>query len=204
MDSNNVIIFMGMSGVGKSHYSKRINKDYGHRIISVDDMIAEHLGLNDVYAVREFFGEPYEEKYKENSKIYLDLEERFTNEALDIAENSGGGNIIIDTTGSVIYLSDETLRRISKFKNRIYLDADEGYMDKLIEKYFADPKPVIWGELNNFTKDNYLEKIKEQYPKLLKYRSDLYRKHCNIVIPFEDSRDGLLDVIGWMKKLGTR
>jgi shikimate kinase len=195
----NTLILIGMSGIGKSHYSKRLTAKYGHKVISVDDLIAEELGRGNVQDVSKFLGHPYEDGYKERCDQYLKLEEKFTNHALDYAENRPDELLIIDPTGSMVYLPPETLNRFSKFKNTIYLDVDDSKVDKMIEKYFADPKPVIWGEFNNFTEENFKERILEQYPKLLNKRRELYAKHSKIAIPYSDHEDGLLDVKEWLE-----
>ncbi|MDB5260037.1 MAG: hypothetical protein JWN37_268 [Candidatus Nomurabacteria bacterium] len=196
----NTLILIGMSGIGKSHYSRRLTANYGYKVLEVDKMIAEELGRHDVYDVTNFLGHPYSEEYKEKCKQYLELEEKFTNIALDYAEAHPEELVIIDPTGSMVYLPPETLERFGKFNYTIYLDVDDSKVGTMVAKYFNDPKPVIWGEFNDFTEDNFKERILEQYPKLLNKRRELYAKHSKIVIPYRDHEDGFLDVKEWLNQ----
>ena len=154
----NTIILLGMSGIGKSFHSKRLKRLHGYKVFSIDQMIAGALGEGDVHDVAHFLGAPYEERYKKNSKIYLELEEKFTREALEYASSHSDEHIVIDTTGSVVHLSIETLVRIKSFKNSIFLDTKQSLIDEMIKLYLHEPKPVIWGVLAHEFKDKSIDK----------------------------------------------
>ena len=188
-----------MSGVGKSHHSKKLAK-IGYKVFSIDEMIAHALGEGDVHDVAAYLGSPYEERYKENSKKYLELEEKFTKEALSYAKQNKGEKIVIDTTGSLVHLSEEILNDLENFSNVIFLDTDDNLMKQMIKQYLIDPKPVIWGDLaRDFTKENYREKLTHLYPLLLKSRKERYISLSKNKIPFKKHKEKGFDIKGEVK-----
>lgn len=192
----NTIVLIGMSGVGKSHHSKKLSK-VGYKVFSIDDMIARALGEGDVHDVASYLGSPYEERYKENSKKYLELEEKFTKEALTYAKNNKDEKVVIDTTGSLVHLSKETLNELEGFSNVIFLDTDDTLMKQMIKQYLIDPKPVIWGELaRDFTQENYREKLTYLYPLLLKSRKERYISLSKTKVPFKKHKGKGFDIKG--------
>src|ERR1039457_799049 len=105
------ISLIGMSGSGKSYWSKQLEKK-GFKRFGCDDMIEKklhidlnRLGLNGIHDVAKWMGYPYEKKYKTANKKYLDLEKQIMREILYFLKNEAktDENIVIDTTGSVIY-----------------------------------------------------------------------------------------------------
>ncbi len=197
---DNTIILMGMSGIGKSYHAQKLKHIRGYTLFSIDDMIAKELGEGDVHDVASFLGEPYEEKYKENSKKYLELEERFTKEAIEYAKLNKDKKVVIDTTGSVIYLSDELLNELRSFPKTIFLETDNTLIKQMIRHYLLEPKPVIWGELaRDFTAENYKEKLTHLYPILLQSRVEKYVSISRIRIPFIKHKEkgfNLIEALG--------
>lgn len=191
------IILMGMSGIGKSYHAKKLKNIHGYKLFSIDDMIAAALGEGDVHDVAQFLGLPYEEKYKNNSKKYLDLEERFTKEALQYASSHRDEKIVIDTTGSVVHLPLEILVHIKSFKNSIFLDTKDDLITKMIELYLRQPKPVIWGTLSNLFRDKktYKDVVKEQYPKLLYARRRKYMTYSRMSIDYGEHKKKGFDIV---------
>ena len=182
------IVLIGMSGVGKSYHSRKLAKA-GYKVFSIDDMIAKALGEGDVHDVASFLGQPFEEKYKEGSKKYLELEEKFTQEAILYAKNHKDAKIVIDTTGSVIYISSKVLDELQNIPNVVFLESDETLIKKMIKQYLLDPKPVIWGDMaRDFTKENYREKLTHLYPELLKTRKEKYIALSKKRIPFKEHK----------------
>lgn len=188
----NTIVLLGMSGVGKSFHSGKLKRE-GYKVFHIDDQIALSLGEKDVHDIASWLGQPYDEKYKGNSETYLSLEDRFTREALVYAENHPDERIVIDTTGSLVYLGDETLEMLSKVEVSILLDSSEDVVERMIGTYLREPKPVIWGEMAAlFSKEGYLEEVKTFYPELLRKRRSLYLFHAKKVVPFSEHKE-----LGW-------
>lgn len=198
---DNTVILIGMSGIGKSFHSKKLLED-GYILFSIDNLIATALHEGDVHDIAKWLGHPYEEQYKENSLKYLELENSFTKEVLEYAKNNSETKIAIDTTGSLIHLPQETLSLLSEFSNVIFLDTHDSVMNGMIEIYLKDPKPVIWGDsAQEFTEENYIEKVKELYPKLLAGRHKLYLQYAKKVIPFFEHRGKGWDIKTMLEKL---
>ncbi len=185
----NTIVLLGMSGVGKSFHSGNLKRK-GYKVFHIDDQIAKALGEKDVYDIASWLCQPYETKYKENSEIYLSLEDYFTLEALVYAENHPNEHIVIDTTGSFVYLSRATLDTLSRLNTSILLDSSEEVVERMIETYLREPKPVIWGEMaDHFSEEGYLDEVKIFYPELLRKRRALYMLHAKKVIPFNEHKE---------------
>jgi hypothetical protein len=81
--------------------------------------------------------------------------------ALKLIENSQNKKIVVDTTGSIVHLPLYYLKKLSSVAKIVYLKIEKQAVKKMIDLYFNNPKPVIWG---NFFKE---EKTKVQL-KILK------------------------------------
>ena len=184
----NVVVLIGMSGVGKSYHSRKM-KEKGDVLFSIDNKIAKALGEKNVHDIALWLGNPYEDRYTENSKKYIELENTFTREAFSYARSHPNERVIIDTTGSLVHLPKETLLELTHFHNVILLDTNERSIKGLIEKYLSDPKPVIWGDMAHYFKENiFKEQVTKKYPELLKIRRILYKKYAKVIVPFEEHK----------------
>ena len=71
---------IGMSGAGKSYWSKKMEEN-GYQRYSCDEMIAERLGPNlrgkghTTLKLAKWMGQPFSEGYIKAEKLYLELEE---------------------------------------------------------------------------------------------------------------------------------
>lgn len=181
-----------MSGVGKSARSTELEK-LGFKKYCCDDLIEKYLspelkilgyaGINDV---SRWMGQPYDQRYKKNSQRYLELEAKSLKDSLaEINNLSDKINVVIDTTGSVVYLPKKILKDLKKLTKIVYLEAPIGMMEKMIKKYITDPKPILWGNLYQpRAGEEKYETLKKCYPKLLKYRTNLYEKLSDIKIDY--------------------
>lgn len=193
---HNAIILIGMSGVGKSYHTRFLKKHYLCKVFAIDDLIASALNEGDVHDVAKFLGPPYGEHYALRSKHYLDLEEKFTKQALEYAKTHSQETVIIDTTGSLVHLSAELLSRVKKCENTVFLDVDETYLATMVELYLKDPKPVIWGDLAlEFSEDTYKETVERLYPKLLATRRGKYQSLSRAVISYKQHKRKGFDIV---------
>ncbi len=189
------ISVIGMSNVGKTRRAKSLVSDSALNFLRVccDDLIEAKLspflegkGFRGVDGVAAWMGQPYELRYPETQRIFLKFEE----EAMAGIDYSLPKNIIVDTTGSVIYLSRKALQRLKEKTLVIYLEATEDIKKLLFERYISNPKPVIWG--GSFSRNNgetELEALKRCYPQLLEYRAARYGQLADITIPHNVLRD---------------
>ena len=115
---------IGMSGAGKSHWSRKMEKQ-GFRRYSCDDLIAERLGQKleekgkSTINLAKWMGQPFSEGYPEAEAFYLELEATVISQICDELESSSqkARQVVVDTTGSLIYLEKKLLKAIKDYKN---------------------------------------------------------------------------------------
>jgi len=100
------LCFIGMSNIGKSYSSELLRDKFNFNYYEVDGEIQKVIGASGMTDASSWMGYPYEDKYAANEKSYLDLEVEKT--GLDLTRVSG--NLVMDTTGSVIYLPESTFK----------------------------------------------------------------------------------------------
>ena len=123
------IALVGMSGAGKTFWSKRLAAN-GRPAISCDDRIEErlggqlaaagHTGINGVAA---WMGWPDSETYAQREADYLSAEIAALDEVLSELEQDPARELVLDTTGSVIYTGNNILMRLRRQMTVVYLAA---------------------------------------------------------------------------------
>lgn len=176
------LTLIGMSNIGKTYWSKKMER-IGFRRFGCDDMIAEKLNVHDVSG---WLGQPYDKRYKKNSAAYLHFEEEAIGEILSKLEKfKNGTRVIVDTTGSLIYLNKLILTKLKKYTKFVYLDLPRPVKKIMCQNYFRNPKPVIWGDSyqidNGYSKKETLSLC---YPKLLEYRLKKYRFYSDLTMNY--------------------
>ncbi len=156
-ETKKILTFIGMSGVGKSFWSEKFAKE-GYQVFHIDDLISEKLGgiINKengdknvdygnslVGGLAKWMGFPGDKRYEKNCKTYLKLEEKITLQSLNTAIKSKKPTII-DTTGSVIYLSSDLKKKLKKHTKIVYLDISKSKLSEMFETFCKFPKPIIW------------------------------------------------------------
>lgn len=201
MDSK-VITLIGMSGVGKSHWSEILGKE-GYTVFHIDDLISKELdniinkesgdknvdyGDSEVGTLARWMGFPGDKRYERNCKIYLKLEEKITLQSLNKALKNTGRSVI-DTTGSVIYLNPTLQKKLKQNSQIIYLDVLQSKLDEMLETFCKFPKPIIWGGIYKALKNEPEEKtLVRCYKKLLEFRVAKYKKLAHFVIPYNSHK----------------
>lgn len=191
------LTLVGMSNVGKSYWSGRLASEAGFDRINMDDLIEAELAValrNEGYSggiadVAKWMGQPYDPQFPTNQQTYLDLETTMMQQTIDrIANPPLDGNLVVDTTGSVVH-TDETLRKeIGVHSTVVYLEATPGMQQKMFEMYIAEPKPVVWGDVyTQAAGETEKQALARSYPELLARRSVLYRQMAHVAIPREVS-----------------
>lgn len=191
------ISLIGMSNVGKSLWSKRLEQ-IGFLRFCIDDLIEEQLeqllrdkGFNGIADVALWMGHPYEPQYQQNSKIYLDIERSVMHEVLktisrpEMAER----DIVVDTTGSVIYTGADIIKTLKQHTLVCYIETTPEIQDEMYQQFLADPKPIIWGTVFQM-QDGELpsDALSRCYIDLLKQRTQEYHRHKNITIDIHTIR----------------
>lgn len=191
------LAFVGMSNAGKSYLSRQLQEQAGFMWYEVDQEIANQLGLGDVSEVAEWMGQPGDAQYEEHEKIYSQKEEKCTHlHHLD----TNGKNLVFDTTGSVIYLSQDALDWLHEDCFIVHIDVGEDSIPDMLEQYLQEPKPVSWdGLLQPESGESEAETLRRCYPLLVKDRLSKYRAFAHISIPVKQlyniSAAGTLDAI---------
>ena len=183
------IALVGMSGMGKSYRAEQLG-GLGFAHYCVDNEIAKRISAllpsEDVGGLALWMGQPYADLYADRERQYLDLEERMTRRGVE----SAVGNRIVDTTGSVVYLSPELLAKLKDEMLVVYMEANNAVRERMFEQYIKDPKPVVWGA--SFVRrggESDLAALTRCYPELLEYRASRYRALADISLPYAIARD---------------
>jgi shikimate kinase len=191
-----ILSFIGMSGSGKSHWSKKL-QEKGFKRFCCDDLIEEKLrdefkriGFSGIQDVAKWMGQPFDPQHKRSSKKYLQFENEVLKEILDQIENNVHKDVVIDTTGSVIYTGKDRLERLIQQTKIIYFDTPDSVKTTMYKLYLKDPKPVIWGRKFKISKDeSQMEALANCYPQLLAYRSKKYQNLAHKTLAYRILRD---------------
>lgn len=204
MDEKSLAIcFVGMSNCGKSHWSNKLHTACDFHLLSVDEKIEraiepelQALGYSGIDGMAEWMGFPSDTRFAANQASYLTHEEIIT----AAARPATGTNSVLDTTGSVIYLSDNTVAMLRREYLVVHLEASDDMLDFMTTNYFETPKPVVWGDaFKPIEGETANESLRRCYPNLLRERRRRYQAISHIAIPAsislsrEISLDGFLD-----------
>src|SRR5688500_2748789 len=147
------VCLIGMSGIGKSFWAKRLAErgwvrhdcagTIGARLAALlgTEVISAAPGEEPVRALGRWMGMPWSEGYTEREARYLALEEDVTREALDASLASG--DHVIDATGSVIYLSEPLRLRITAECRVVYLRTPDARRVAMLARYLVEPQPGV-------------------------------------------------------------
>jgi shikimate kinase len=198
------LALIGMSGMGKTLRSRQL-KEHGFRNIDCDGAIAvaltDLLQTEDANGLGRWMGQPYESGYKEREQEYLAYEAR----AMEEAFANLAGNTVIDTTGSIVYLSEIIHRQLRNKTLVVHLEANGETRERMFEIYMADPKPVVWGTL--FSKKNDEgdgDALMRSYGELLTFRHQRYRELADISLPHNIARHKHLSAAGFLQAIRDR
>lgn len=191
------LTLVGMSNVGKSYWSNRLAQEAGFEQINLDDLIEVELGAalqkggysGGIADVARWMGQPYDPQFPANQQTYLDLETRMMRQTINrLANPPLNGNVVIDTTGSVVHIDEEVSKEIMQHSTVVYLEATPDMQQKMFEMYIKEPKPVVWGDAYSQVEGELpIDALTRSYPELLRRRSVLYRQMAHVAIPREVS-----------------
>jgi shikimate kinase len=190
------LALVGMSGSGKSYWTKRIAAA-GYPAVSCDAQIEERLnsqlqagGFSGINGVAAWMGWPDRSTYAEREAAYLAEEIAALDEVLTSLEKNPAQNLVLDTTGSVIYVGNHLLHRLRKQMLVIYLAASAAEQQLLIRRYLEDPKPVLWrGAFQPRPAESPRETVARCYPALIAARRQSYEALAHCSIPVAELRE---------------
>ena len=183
---------MGMSGVGKTFWSSRL-ASAGFMGYHCDDVIASRLQNNlgipmkSVYDTGKWMGFPYEPGFAEREKQYLALEGEILSEMAETVHKLPvDQNVVIDTTGSAVYLDRNILRKLKESVLLVYLAITPEVHSQMLEEYIKNPRPLIWNRSFYKSPDESNESaLRRSYSALIVYREALYEKFSDIKIEYD-------------------
>jgi len=190
------IALVGMSGAGKTFWSKRI-AEAGVPAISCDDRIEERLaprlaagGFAGINGVAVWMGWPDSATYAERESEYLKEEIATLDEILSELERDPQKSLVLDTTGSVIYAGNHLLMRMRKLMTVVNLAAGDDEQQLLIERYLGDPKPVLWrGAFTARPGEIPRETVARCYPHLIGARRQSYAALAHATLRVAELRE---------------
>jgi shikimate kinase len=204
---------IAMSGSGKSYWAKQLS-GIGFKCFSCDEMIASNLSDELVKAdgsimpMGKWMGLPYRQGYLERESKYLAHEKQVLGKILETIDKNYGDperNIVIDTTGSVIYTGEEILNKLRNYTTVVHMETPPRIQDQMYQAYLTRPRPVLWQ--GKFCKKPY-EKNKEAltrcYAELLAYRERLYKQYAHLTIEYDRYRKKGLNVIDFLKEINSK
>ena len=189
-----LISLIGMSGSGKSYWSEKLAW-HGFKRFCLDALITQKLSdklepedLNPL-TLGEWMGFPFQDGYQERAELYLSSEKQLMAEILDwIDENACAGsdaNVVLDTTGSVIYTGENLLARLSSLTTIVYFAVPAVIREAMLRQYLSNPRPVLWRGIFNIEPGETVEEaLFRSYNALLDLREVVYRELADVEIDY--------------------
>jgi len=166
----------------------------GFRCFCCDDLIASKLAPEltrpdgNILGLGEWIGFPYETQHKERASKYLAYEMEVLTEIIEYMEsreNNPVGDIVVDATGSVIYTSEEILRKLRRYTTVVYLSIPPEVQERMLKAYVAESRPVLWRDVFDKEPDETNEEaLRRCYPRLLLTRERLYERYADVTIGY--------------------
>jgi shikimate kinase len=205
------LALVGMSGAGKTFWTKKLAAD-GWTAISCDDRIEQRLasrliggGHSGITGVAAWMGWPDSSKYAEREAQYLEEEIHTLGEALAGVERDSDKSLVLDTTGSVIYVGNNLLLRLRRRMTVVYLAASEQEQQLLIERYLSDPKPVLWrGAFRPRPGETPRETVARCYPALIAARRQSYEALAHCTLQVAELHDPAFDTQRFLTKIRSQ
>jgi shikimate kinase len=189
---------IGMAGAGKSYWASKL-AEHGFKLFCCDDLISKKLARllkrpdGTTMTMGEWMGFPFHPDYKKRELKYLNLEIEVLNEILDSLEENDGspdGDVVVDTTGSVIYTGEGILKRLRQCTTCIHLSTPPEVREQLLSAYVTNPHPMLWRDtFNREPNETHGAALERCYPKLFMARQRLYEHNADIEIDYYTLRE---------------
>ena len=202
------LALIGMSGSGKTFWTKKLAES-GIPAIFCDDRIEQRLaprlgpgGYSGINGVAAWMGWPDSGTYAEREAEYLAEEIHTLDEVLQELEEKPKTSLVLDTTGSVIYVGNHLLMRLRRQMTIVYLAASAKEQQLLIERYLGDPKPVLWrGAFHAKQGETPRETVARCYPTLIEARRRSYEALAHCTLQVAALRDGTMDADAFLNMI---
>ena len=139
-----------MSGAGKSYWSHKLEA-HGYLRIGCDDRIADQLHAlpkqsgSSTRRMADWMGLPFNPGYAEAERQYMACEVAVTEGICELLEHTPAEQpVVIDTTGSMVYVGEALLKRFKSLATLVYLSMPTEFSEPLYKTFLNDPKPIVW------------------------------------------------------------
>jgi len=190
------LALIGMSGAGKSHWTKNLAA-HGCPAVCCDDEIEFRLapalqsgGYTGINGVAAWMGWPDSPTYAEREAQYLAEEIATLDQVLSDLEKHPQRELVLDTTGSVIYTGNNILLRLRRQMTVICIAASADEQQLLIQRYLQDPKPVLWrGAFQPRPGETPHDTVARCYPALIAARRQSYEALAHLKVATASLRE---------------
>ncbi|MGA2483834.1 MAG: hypothetical protein ABSF92_12045 [Candidatus Acidiferrales bacterium] len=194
------LALIGMSGSGKTFWANRL-AEAGYPVTSCDSRIEDRLkhelregGHSGVAGVAAWMGSPDQPAYPQRAAKYLAAEVAVMDETLGTLERNPARELVLDTTGSVVYTGEAIGVRLRSLMTVVYLEASPKEQALLIERYMSHPKPVLWrNAYHPRPGENTHDTLMRCFPALIEGRRRQYELWSHCVLPMHTLRAPALD-----------
>ena len=183
------LALVGMSGAGKTYWSQRLAEN-GYLHVCCDDLIAARVGFDSsdseesIAALSAWMGFPWDEGYRDRAQQYRQHETDVLESALAWVPGDGTERVVLDTTGSMVYLESELLGRMRDLFVVVHLETPLEVQGEMAESFISRPTPLIWPE--EYGSDLFadeLDSLRGLFPRLLQERERLYSDLSHVGVP---------------------
>ncbi len=198
------LALVGMSGTGKTYWSQRLAEP-GYLHVCCDDLIAARLDLDSsdseesIAVLSAWMGFPWDDGYRDRAQQYRQHEADVLESALAWVPGDGTERVVLDTTGSLVYLGSELLGRMRDLFIVLHLETPTEVQEEMVETFISRPTPLIWPE--EYCSDLFadeLDSLRSLFPRLLQERERLYSdlSHIGVSLATRRSPDfGPVDIL---------
>jgi shikimate kinase len=200
-----------MSGSGKSYWALKLAR-HGFRRFCCDELIEARLSPQlrkpdgTIASLGEWMGFPYESHYEEREAKYLACEIEVLSrilEYLERPESIADENLVVDTTGSVVYTGENILGGLRKHTTVVRMATPPEVQERMLKAYIANQRPVLWrGLFSTQPNETNEETLARCYPELLTSRELLYERHSDATIDYYRASEASFGVEDLLESIG--
>ncbi|MGC8490273.1 MAG: shikimate kinase [Syntrophobacteraceae bacterium] len=156
----------------------------------------------------EWMGFPFEPGYEDREKRYLTAEEEVVGEIVRDFESGKldrSMDIVVDSTGSLIYLDVDLLERLKRHTAFVYFHAPQSLWDEMLLLYSSNPRPILWhGTYQTGENETNEKALARCYKDLIISRDRLYSHYADIMVGAEGLREGNFNTLDLLKEIQSK
>jgi len=136
-----------------------------------------------------WMGFPWDDGYRDRAHQYRQREADVLESALAWVPGDGTERVVLDTTGSLVYLGSELLGRMRDLFTVLHLETPLELQEEMAEAFISRPTPLIWPE--EYGPDLFadeLDSLRSLFPRLLQERERLYSGLSHVRVPLATRR----------------